>query len=215
MKNYILITSYTGGNYTELKSQHLINFVKQLKKYIDNSFIIVIDSNYVNSIEKECDIYLHKKDNSNTPHGVGELSQIKFGIKILESLEADYFLKFNYDFWMDDIVYQKYLEWVKLIESHQIVCSEWRANENDYGLSHSMACAFGVYKLEAAKKLFNYSNVEYPIERQLYNRSKALFDNKDIYVYKNFLEAFGKENFDIFNDGGRVYNPERFGNTYE
>lgn len=213
MKSHFLITSYTGGNHSELKSSHLIRFIQQIKKYIVNSFIIVVDSHYPTNIEKYCDIFLYKQDNFNVPHGTGELSQIKLGLSILENLDVEIFTKFNYDFWFNANIYNKYIEWQKLIDTKKIVSSAWRLNNSDVGMPNSMACAFGVYKLSAAKELFNFNSVHYPIEMQLYKRAYEIFNKDDIYLYPHFIEAFSEENFDIFNNSGDTYSSNRLEST--
>lgn len=209
MKSFFLITSYTGGNHTELKSSHLIKFLQQIRKYVKDSFIIVIDGHYTNTIENYCDIFVHKKDNFNSPHGMGELSQIKLGLSILHFYNAKSFTKFNYDFWFNENIYKKYLEWQNLLIDKKIISSAWKRDQNDYGLPNSMACAFGVYEINAAKKLFYFDHVSYPIEAQLYRRTIDLFNPEDIYLYPHFMEAFGEETFDIFNDSGHNYSESR------
>ena len=202
-KDYFLITSYTGGPNTELKSKHLIQFLKQIKHYINNSFIIVVDSNYTQNIEKYCDLYLHKLDNFNSTHGEGELSQIKLGIKLLENYNPNFFVKFNYDYWMNDKIFNKYTEWKNLIQSKKIIGSEWQLYNDHPGSSNSFACAFGVYQMESAKKLFEIDKVDFPIEIQLLNKIKSLFKDEDVFIYKDLVSALGDNCIDFFGDAGK------------
>jgi hypothetical protein len=208
MKSYFLITSYTGGKYSDKKTQHLKSFLAQIKKYVKDSFIIVVDSHPVD-IYGLCDIFVYKADNFNTPHGTGDLRQMNIGISILKHYGAKNFVKFNYDYWFDEKILIKYNEWKNLILTKKIVTSRWKKDNNDIGMMNSIALGFGVFQIDAAEKLFNFDTVVYPVECQLHEKAQVLFSNEEIHVYPHFMEAFGKETFDIFNDGGHNYSESR------
>lgn len=213
MNYYFLITSYTGDPYGELKSSHLIKFLKQIKKYVPNSFIVLIDSNYTNNIEKYCDIFIHEKYNFNSPHGTGDLNKTKLGLSILKNLNVKYFTKLTYDFWFNDITYKKFLEWHSFTNNKKIISAAWKLDDHDHGTPNSMAFNFGIYEINAAEQLFNFETVQYPIEMQLYQRAFSLFSPEDIYLYPNFMLAFNEENFDIFNNSGDNYSIKRLEKT--
>lgn len=201
-KEYFLITSYTGGQHSELKSKHLIKFLQQIRHYINNSFIVVIDSNYVKNVEKYCDLYVHKLDNFDIPHGEGELAQIKLGLSLLENYNINFFVKFNYDYWMNDDIYNSYLNWKNLIKEKKIVgcVYDWNREGTE---PNSFACSCGVYQMDAAKKLFSFQSVSYPIEIQLFNEIQSLFDSEEIIIYPDLNTFFGSRSIDFFADGGK------------
>jgi hypothetical protein len=176
---------------------------------------VVIDTKYTEKIEEFCDIFICKADNFNTPHGMGELIQTQLGISIIEYYGFDFFTKLNYDYWMDYDIYRKYLEWKNTIQTKEIVSSEWRADGDDMVMMESMACGFGVYKTQAAKKLFDFNHFTYPIETVLYRRSRELFKSEEVYLYNHFESAFGGGPFDIFNDGGNAFSQKRLSRTFE
>lgn len=210
-KKYFLITSYSGGNHAEIKQQHLNKFLQQIRKYFPTSFILLIDGNYINHIEKLCDLYVFKAENDNDPHGQGDHNQLRIGINIMEYYNPKFFYRFNYDYYINDTVYAKLLEWEQHIESgKKIISSQWKTNKDQkHFMENTIAAGFGCYTLDGAKKLFGYEKVNYPWEMQLFQRLKKEFKEEEYYIYDNATDAFGEECFDIFNSGGKTYSPNR------
>jgi len=210
-KTFFLITSYTGGNHAQLKQQHLIKFIGQIRKYFSNSFILLIDGNYIQDIEKLCDLYVFKAENDNLPHGQGDHNQLRIGINILEYYKPKFFYRFNYDYYINDTIYFKLLEWENYIrQGKQIIASQWKTNKDQTSfMENTVAAGFGCYTLEGAKKMFGYEKITYPWEMQLFARLKNQFKEDEYMIYDNALDAFGEECFDIFNSGGETYSPNR------
>ena len=210
-KEYFLITSYTGGNHAQAKQDHLIKFLGQIRKYFNNSFILLIDGNYIQKIEDLCDLYVFKSENDNIPHGQGDHNQLRIGINILEYYQPKFFYRFNYDYYINDTIFQKINEWKNHIENgKEIVTSQWRVSNDQNNLfTNAIAAGFGCYTLEGAKRLFNYKTITYPWEMQLFSQLKKEFRENEYFIYNSFIEAFGEECFDIFNDGGKTYSQSR------
>jgi hypothetical protein len=210
-KDYFLITSYTGGDFADLKKSHLKKFLLQIRKYFSNSFIIIIDGVHTQGVEELSDLYMIKSKNDNDPHGQGDHNQLRLGINLLDFYKPNYFFRFNYDYYINDTVYNKLGEWVKHINNgKKVVTSQWKTNKDQvHFMNNTIAAGFGCYTLEAAKKLFNYEKITYPWEMQLFSKLKINFKEDEYFIYDNVTDAIGEECFDIFNNGGKTYSDNR------
>jgi hypothetical protein len=209
---HYLITSYTGGNFSDQKKNHLINFIKQIRKYDNYSHITVIDGVLSEAIASLCDIYTYNSFNDNSPHGQGDLNQLKIGLNILKTLNPNpqYFVKFNYDYYLNDNIFIRIKEWEQMIkDGKHIISSVWKSSENDQGMKQSIAMGAGMFTIIGAEKLFSFNKVNYPIETQLYSSLENNFSKEDYHIYNHMEDFMGDKCYDIFNCGGESLNIDR------
>lgn len=211
---YFLITSYLGGDNNQSKKNHLIRYVGKIREYFPYSYIILIDSVNDSDISKICDLYICENHNVNIPHGQADLVKVKIGISILKGMGVRSFIRSAYDYWINDIIYDKYREWYeKLSFGYKVVLPKWKAEIDSIPyLNNSVSMGFGCYTIEGAEKLFGFNRFENSgiiVEGQLYNTLTSKFDKNEYFIYDSNEEMFGCMAFDIFNNSGKDIDIER------
>jgi len=212
-KTYFLITSYIGGSLAIEKTNHLIKYLKQIKKYYPNSYIVLIDSIPNKEIAKLCDLYvcelLNKDDNH---YGKGDLDKINIGLNLLEYLGAKYVIKTAYDYWVDDTIFEQQKQWIKLLEDGvKIIGSQWGDVKYNLTFPGSISVGHGAYNIQAAKYLFTIDTIptEPIFEQKVYSRLAKIFQPSDYYIYPSNFEMFNSKIYDIFNYAGQVVDTDK------
>ena len=208
-KIYFLLTAYTGGLFSNEKKNHTLNYIKQIRKYYPNSYIVLVDSVPNEEIGKVCDLYVCELSNYNIPYGQGELDKIKIGLNLLEHLGAKFVIKTAYDYWINDIIFEQQKQWIQLInEGKKIISSCWDNKT-------SVATGHGCYDIQAAKKLFNLNKMESNslLEHQIYNNLVKYFYPYEFFIYETGYDMFNSHTCDIFNFAGTVLHQERLNST--
>jgi hypothetical protein len=212
-KTYFLITSYTGGPFSTEKANHLIKYLKQIKKYYPNSYIVLIDSIPNEEIAKLCDLYICELLNKDDNHyAQGDLDKINIGLNLLEWLGAKYVIKTAYDYWVDDTIFEQQKQWIKLLESGiKIIGSQWGDVKHNVTFPNSISVGHGCYDIQAAKYLFTIDTVptEPIFEQKVYSRLVKIFEPSDYYIYPSNNEMFNSEIYDIFNYAGQVVDTDK------
>jgi hypothetical protein len=211
-KTYFLLTAYTGGSFVNEKKNHTLKYIKQLRKYFPNSYIVLIDSVNDKDICDACDLYVCELLNNNEPHGQGDLDKIKIGLNLLEGIGAEYVIRSAYDYWMDDIIFEQSKQWIKLLkEGKKIIGSQWGDINFNLTFSKSISTGFGCYNVKAAKQLFNIDTVqpEPTFEEQIYSQLVKYFQPNEYHIYPSCPEMFNSGIYDIFNYSGTVLNYKR------
>ena len=212
-KTYFLLTAYTGGSYSDEKKNHTINYIKQIRKYYSNSYIVLIDSIPNEEIAKLCDLYvcelLNKDDNH---YGKGDLDKINIGLNLLEYLGAKYVIKTAYDYWVDDTIFEQQKQWIKLLEDGvKIIGSQWGDVKYNLTFPGSISVGHGAYNIQAAKYLFTIDTIptEPIFEQKVYSRLAKIFQPSDYYIYPSNFEMFNSKIYDIFNYAGQVVDTDK------
>lgn len=212
-KVYFLITSYLSGNFVTEKKTHILDYLKRIKKYIPNSFILFVDSIPDIDIAEMCDIYVCETKNNNIPHGQGDLEKVRIGINILDGLGSKWFVRSSYDYWMNETIVNRIGEWKSMIdEGKQIISTRWRGeNYEPIVIENMVSMGYGCYTIEGAKRLFNFENfsVHSMAEEQLYVKLTDNFVPEEYYLYDTCENMFGGIFFDVFNYGGNSINQRR------
>ena len=215
-KTYFLLTAYTGGSFVIEKKNHTLNYIKQIRKYYPNSYVVLIDSINDKDICNVCDLYICELLNNNTPYGQGDLDKIKIGLNLLEGIGAKFVIRSAYDYWINDIIFEQQKQWIQLInKGKKIVSSYWRGTPNDQEDYKSINTGYGCYDIQAAKKLFNLNKMESNslLEHQIYNNLIKYFYPYEYFMYETCYNMFNSHTYDIFNFAGTVLHQERLNST--
>jgi len=210
-KTYFLITSYLANPYFNEKKSHLKNYIGGIRKYIKNSFIVLVDSVPDADIAKLCDVYICERRNFNAPHGQADLEKIKIGLSVLESFGAKWFIRSVYDYWMNNDVLKKVEEWISLLDQGKVLVStRWKGEKEGWLVNKKiLSMGYGCFTIEAAKLLFDFEKFTGCAEEQLYARLELLFHQDQYYLYESTEEMVGGLFFDVFNSSGNKLNSKR------
>ena len=216
-KTYFLLTAYTGGSFINEKKNHTLNYIKQIRKYYPNSYIVLVDSIPNEEIGNVCDLYVCELLNNNIPHGQGDLDKIKIGLNILKGLGATYVIRSAYDYWINDDIFNRSQDWIQLINNgYKIVSSHWRGTLADPPWIDTISSGYGCYNIEAALNLYNLDKLDPNmdmLECQLYQRLINLFQSHEYFIYETCFDMFNSHTYDIFNFAGTIVHQERLNNT--
>ena len=216
-KTYFLLTAYTGGLFVTEKKNHTLNYIKQIRKYYPNSYIVLVDSIPNEEIGNVCDLYVCELLNNNIPHGQGDLDKIKIGLNILKGLGATYVIRSAYDYWINDDIFNRSQDWIQLINNgYKIVSSHWRGTLADPPWTDTIASGHGCYNIEAALNLYNLDKLDPTmdiLEYQLYQQLINLFQPHEYFIYETCFDMFNSHTYDIFNFAGTSLHQERLNST--
>ena len=216
-KTYFLLTAYTGGSFVNEKKNHTLNYIKQIRKYYPNSYIVLVDSIPNEEISNVCDLYVCELLNNNIPHGQGDLDKIKIGLNILKGLGATNVIRSAYDYWMDDNIFNRSQEWIQLLDNGcKIISSHWRGTSNDPLWDNTISSGYGCYNVEAALNLFNFDKIDpviHFLEVQLHQRLTNMYQPHEYFIYETCFDMFNSHTYDIFNFAGTIVHQERLNST--
>ena len=218
----IVVTTYTGGQESELKSRMTKTLCKRLSelRLFDLPFHVCLVSHSPIDIETQnyCHSFIYDADNSfqinglpvdNLTHGMAELKSVHNAVNYLKRFGFTHFFKLTYDC-------DPTLDFVDIIKRAVLVCEEQKKSMvcSGWGIKETIGFLMFYCKLDFFSEAFPLTKPEVwhaNFEMQSYNVVESLGLIDQVYQHHNTYDNFlGYQIRDFAHQGGTEFEQYNF-----